>query len=156
MRLLHATVLFAAVACLSPAAQAQREKFSYDDLVYLEKTWPNAQKTNTGIRYVIQKPGQGQPPKPGDMVHVLYVGTLLDGTPFDKNEDRDHPFTFRLGRGIVIQGWDQVIQLMKPGEKRLVIIPPELAYGSQGDAPKVPRDASLVFTIELLGVDPEQ
>jgi FKBP-type peptidyl-prolyl cis-trans isomerase len=156
MRLLPVALLFAAALSLKPALFAQREKFNYDDLVYVEKTWPNAQKTNTGIRYVILQPGEGQPPKPGDMVHVLYVGTLLNGTPFDKNLDRNKPFSFRLGRGIVIVGWDQVIQLMKPGEKRIVIIPPELAYGSMGDPPKVPRDASLIFTIELLSIDREQ
>ena len=156
MRLLPVALLFAAVLSLRPALHAQREKFPFDDLVYIEKTWPTAQKTNTGIRYVILQPGEGQPPKAGDMVHVLYVGTLLNGKPFDQNTDRNKPFSFRLGRGIVIVGWDQVIQLMKAGEKRLVIIPPELAYGSQGDPPKIPRDASLVFTIELLGFDREQ
>ena len=90
------------------------------------------------------------------MVHVLYVGTLLNGTPFDKNQDRNKPFTFRLGRGIVIQGWDQVIQLMKPGEKRLVMIPPELAYGTAGGPAEDAPGCVAVFTIELLGVDREQ
>jgi FKBP-type peptidyl-prolyl cis-trans isomerase len=156
MRLLPVTFLFVAVVSLSPAAKAQREKFSYDDLVFIEKTWPSAQKTNTGVRYVILTPGEGQPPKPGDKVHVVYEGHLLDGTQVEKNMDKDHPFIFRLGRGIVIQGWDQVIQLMKPGEKRIVIIPPELAYGAAGDAPRVPRDSSLVYTIELLSIDREQ
>jgi FKBP-type peptidyl-prolyl cis-trans isomerase len=156
MRLLPVAYLFAAAISLRPALHAQREKFPFDDLVFIEKTWPTAQKTNTGIRYVITQPGQGQPPKPGDIVHVLYQGTLLNGTEFDRNFDKQHPFTFRLGRGVVIVGWDQVLQLMKPGEKRLVVIPPELAYGSQGDPPKIPRDASLIFTIELLSVDREQ
>ena len=124
-----------------------------DDLDFIEKTWPAVKKTNTGIRYIIQKEGEGQPPKAGDNVAVLYEGTLLNGTPFDRNQDRDHPFTFRVGRQSVIRGWDQVLQLMKPGEKRLVFIPSELAYGTQGQAPPIPRDAALVFTIELLKVD---
>jgi FKBP-type peptidyl-prolyl cis-trans isomerase len=156
MRLLAAALLFAAAVSLTPALRAQREKFPFDDLLYLEKTWPTALKTNTGIRYIIQQKGEGQTPRPGDMVRVLYTGSFLTGARFDGNQDRSHPFTFRLGRGVVIAGWDQVIRLMKAGEKRLVIIPPELAYGSQGDPPKIPRDASLVFTIELLGFDREQ
>jgi FKBP-type peptidyl-prolyl cis-trans isomerase len=147
-----AALLFA-VLLLTPPLHAQREKFSMDDLDFIEKTWPAVKKTNTGIRYIIQKEGEGEPPKPGDSVQVLYEGKLLDGTVFDKNQDKDHPFKFRVGRGMVIRGWDQVLQLMKPGEIRLVIIPPELAYGTQGQAPHIPRDASLVFTVELLKVD---
>ena len=155
MRLSFALVLLI-IALPKPALLAQREKFPLDDLEYIEKTWPAAGKTNTGIRYIVEKPGQGLPAKEGDIVRVLYEGRLLNGTPFDKNLDRNHPFTFRVGRMMVISGWDQVLQLMKPGEKRLVIIPPELAYGSRGQAPVIPRDASLVFTIELLGVDRER
>ena len=147
--------LLLASALLLPALHAQREKFSLDDLEHIETTWPEAQKTNTGIRYIIQHPGVGQPPRPGDVLHVLYEGRLLDGTVFDRHMDRKNPFTFRLGRMAVIEGWDQILQLMKPGEKRLVIIPPELAYGSRGQPPRIPRDASLVFTIELFAIDRE-
>jgi FKBP-type peptidyl-prolyl cis-trans isomerase len=87
------------------------------------------------------------------MVSVLYAGSLLQGgKKFDQDLDRAHPFTFRLARGLVIVGWDQVIQLMKPGEKRLVIIPSELAYGTHGQPPTIPRDATLIFEIELLSV----
>jgi FKBP-type peptidyl-prolyl cis-trans isomerase len=134
---------------------AQREKFTPDELDFIEKTWPHAQKTSTGIRYIIEQPGQGQPPRPGDNVAVLYAGRLLSGKLFDQNSDRNHPFKFRLGRGFVIEGWDQVIQLMRVGEKRLVIIPAELAYGTRGQMPMIPRDSSLVFEIELLAVQPE-
>ena len=152
--------LLAAVAAslllLSRPLCAQREKFSPRDLDYVEKTWPNAKKTVTGIRYIIQRDGQGAPPQPGDIVHVHYVGTLLNGTLFDKNEEKDRPLSFRVGRERVIEGWDQVLQLMKPGEKRLVVIPSELAYGFRGQPPKIPSDATLVFVIELVSVEREE
>jgi FKBP-type peptidyl-prolyl cis-trans isomerase len=136
-----------------PQSHAQRERLPYDDLVIVEQRWPNAQKTSESIRYVIEKPGSGDLAVPGDWVTVLYEGKLLNGKMFDHNMDAAHAFRFRVGRGLVIQGWDQVLQLMKPGEKRLVVIPPELAYGSKGDAPNIPRDATLVFEIELLKIE---
>ena len=157
MRALKLFTRVASLVCMlaaAPAAvRAQREKLPPDDLDAVEKTWPQAKKTNTGIRYVIEREGQGDLPIPGEIVSVLYVGSLLQGgKQFDKNQDRLHPFVFRLGRGFVIQGWDQVIQLMKPGEKRLVIIPSELAYGTHGQPPTIPSDSTLVFEIELLSV----
>jgi len=142
--------LILAVAPL--AAFAQREKLPPEDLAYVEKTWPAAKKTNTGIRYIIQQPGTGEQVKPGDKVAVLYVGKLLDGTVFDQTTEKDKAFTFRVGREQVIQGWDQVFPLMKVGEKRLMIIPGELAYGTRGQPPKIPRNATLVFEVEVLEI----
>jgi FKBP-type peptidyl-prolyl cis-trans isomerase len=133
-----------------PFVHAQREKLPPDDLDYVEKTWPEAKKTTTGIRYVILKEGEGDTPKPGDKVNVLYVGRLLNGKMFDEATDPKQPFTFRVRREAVIEGWDQIIQLMKSGEKRLVIIPPELAYGTRGQPPKIGRSQTLVFEMELL------
>ena len=138
------------VACAVPAMHAQREKLPPDDLEYVEKTWPEAKKTTTGIRYIIMKEGSGGTPKPGDKVNVLYVGRLLNGKIFDEATDPKQPFTFRVRREAVIEGWDQILQLMKLGEKRLVIIPPELAYGTRGQPPKIGRNQTLVFEIELL------
>jgi FKBP-type peptidyl-prolyl cis-trans isomerase len=146
--------LFIASFCFllaaAPALRAQREKLPPADLEVVEKTWPGAKKTTTGIRYVILKEGQGDTPKPGDKVNVLYVGKLLDGTVFDQATEADKPFTFRVRREMVIEGWEQVLQLMKRGEKRLVIIPPEMGYGTRGQPPKIGRNATLVFEIELL------
>ena len=136
----------------APALRAQREKLPPEDLEFVEKTWPEAKKTNTGIRYLILQEGRDAQPKAGDKVQVLYVGRLLNGTVFDQTVDREHPFEFRVGRQMVIDGWDQVLPLMKRGEKRLVIIPPELAYGTRGEAPKIPRNATLVFEIELIDI----
>jgi FKBP-type peptidyl-prolyl cis-trans isomerase len=152
MRVLKLLIL-ACVLAAPAAVHAQREKLPPDDLDLVEKTWPQARKTNTGIRYVIEREGQGAMPVPGEIVAVLYTGSLLQGgKKFDEDLDPAHPFTFRLARGLVIVGWDQVIQLMKPGEKRLVIVPAELAYGTHGQPPTIPRDATLVFTIELLSI----
>lgn len=141
------------LALLAPLAlQAQREKLPPEDLDFVEKTWPEAKKTNTGIRYVILRPGNGEKPKPGEKVAVLYVGRLLNGTVFDQATEKEKAFTFRVAREQVIQGWDQILPMIQVGEKRLIIVPPELAYGTRGQPPKIPRNATLVFEIELLEI----
>ena len=145
----------ALILWLTPALRAQREKLPVADLEYVEQTWPDAKKTNTGIRYVVLKEGQGDTPKPGDKVNVLYVGKLLRGKEFDQSLDPNQPFTFRVRRDMVIEGWDQIIQHMKKGEKRLVIIPPELAYGTRGQPPKIGRDQTLLFEMELISFGKE-
>ena len=145
-----------AVACALVAApillHAQREKIPPDDLDIVESKWPNAKKSNTGIRYVVEKSGKGPLLQPGDMVMVAYTGSLLNGTVFDKVLDHLHPFTFRVDRSEVIEGWDQILQLMRPGDKWIVIVPPELAYGRRGNPPRVPVNATLVFEVEILGI----
>lgn len=149
---------FAAFAA-APAVQAQREKLPPEHLEYVEKTWPEAKKTNTGIRYIVLREGQGDAARPGDRIHVLYVGRLLDGKVFDKAEDPEKAFTFRVRRGEVIEGWDQIAQDMKAGEKRLVIIPPELAYGTRGQPSQggrsvgIPRNSTLVFEMEIVKIE---
>jgi FKBP-type peptidyl-prolyl cis-trans isomerase len=152
-RFAHLTALFLATILAVPAGHAQRERIPYDDLMIVEQRWPNAQKTTTSIRYVIEHPGVGKPANSGDFVSVLYEGRLLAGKVFDHNMDRKHPFRFLLDRGIVIQGWDQILQLMSEGERCTVIIPPELAYGARGEEPNIPRDATLVFEIELVKIE---
>jgi FKBP-type peptidyl-prolyl cis-trans isomerase len=147
--------LVLAAAMLSPVLHAQREKLPPEDLAYVEKTWPEAKKTMTGIRYVVVKAGEGDMPKPGDKVNVLYIGRLLDGKIFDQATDPAQPFSFRVRREAVIEGWDQILQQMKRGEKRIVIIPPELAYGTRGQPPKIGRNATLVFEMELLSFGKE-
>jgi FKBP-type peptidyl-prolyl cis-trans isomerase len=132
-------------------ARAQREKLPPEDLAFVQKTWPNAIRTSTGLRYVVLTEGKGDLAKPGDLVSVLYTGWLLDGTVFDKSIDPAKPFEFRLGRNLVIEGWDQGLQLMRPGEKRLFIVPFELGYGSRGHLPVIPARATLIFEVQLLG-----
>jgi FKBP-type peptidyl-prolyl cis-trans isomerase len=141
-------------AVIAPRLMAQRERLSPEDYDYVYSKWPNVQKTSTGIRYLVQKTGAGPLAKPGDMVYVLYKGMLLDGTPFDENWDAQNAFHFRLDRGAVIKGWDQILQQMRVGERRLVIVPAELAYGDRGQPPKIPRDAVLVFDMQLIRADP--
>jgi len=146
---------FAAVLALASAPallHAQREKLPLEDLDFVEKTWPQAKISNTGIRYVIEREGRGPLIMPGDIVMVHYVGKLLNGKVFDQNHDDKHPFTFRVDRGAVIEGWDQIFQLMRLGDKWTVIVPPELAYGRRGSPPKIPGYATLVFDIEVVGV----
>src|SRR5580658_3704653 len=152
LRILAALCTLAAAPSL---LNAQREKLPPDDYDYVMKTWPNAKTSNTGIRYVIERPGKGPLLQPGDMVMVHYVGKLLSGKIFDQNHDDKKPFSFRVDRGYVIEGWDQILQLMRPGDKWLVIIPPELAYGRRGYPPRVPSYATLVFEIEILGIKPD-
>ncbi|MDO8517916.1 MAG: FKBP-type peptidyl-prolyl cis-trans isomerase [bacterium] len=98
--------------------------------------------------------GTGAEARAGDTLSVNYTGKLQDGTVFDSSLSAGRmPFQFTIGAGRVIQGWDQGLQGMKVGGKRLLIIPPELAYGAQGNGP-IPQNATLVFEIDLLSVTP--
>jgi len=147
-RLLLLALLLAAPVAL----RAQLEKLPPEDLELVQKQWPQAKKISTGLRYVILKEGEGEAAQPGDLLSVLYRGALLSGKIFDESEDPDHPFMVRLGRGLVIQGWDQGLQLMKRGGKMLLIVPAELGYGTRGSPPTIPRNATLVFEIDLLDI----
>jgi FKBP-type peptidyl-prolyl cis-trans isomerase len=83
-------------------------------------------------------------------VSVLYKGMLLDGTVFDQSPDEKHPLVMRLGRGNLIEGWEQALQKMHKGEKWLLIVPPEMAYGARGKPPTIKRNKTLVFEMELI------
>lgn len=99
------------------------------------------------------KTGDGAEAKSGDQVSVQYVGVLYDdGKQFDSSFDRGQPFAFQLGGGQVIPGWDQGVAGMKVGGRRELIIPPDLAYGAQGQPPTIPANATLVFVIDLVSV----
>lgn len=147
-----ALVLFSLLGLCAGPLHAQREKLPMEDLEVVEKKWPNAKRTYTGLRYVILKPGDTAGPmaEKGMEVTVLYKGMLLDGTVFDESPDAEHPLTIRLGRGNLIDGWEQALQKMHKGEKWLLIVPPELAYGARGKPPTIKRDATLVFEMELV------
>ena len=97
--------------------------------------------------------GTGAEAAKGKMVSVHYTGWLTDGKKFDSSKDRGQPFQFPLGRGHVIEGWDQGVAGMKVGGKRKLTIPPELAYGARGTpGGPIPPNATLVFDVELVGV----
>jgi FKBP-type peptidyl-prolyl cis-trans isomerase FkpA len=98
--------------------------------------------------------GKGASAKAGDTVTVNYTGWLTDGTKFDSSLDRNQPFSFPLGAGRVIEGWDKGVAGMKVGGKRELIIPPSMAYGEQGSPPAIPANATLKFDVELLSVSP--
>ncbi len=95
--------------------------------------------------------GTGATAATGDTVTVNYVGTLANGTKFDSSYDRGQPFTFRLGAGQVIAGWDQGVVGMRVGGKRRLTIPPSLGYGGQANGP-IPANSTLIFEIELLSI----
>lgn len=97
--------------------------------------------------------GAGAAPKAGNVVQVHYTGWLTDGTKFDSSVDRGQPFQFALGAGQVIPGWDQGVAGMKVGGSRRLIIPPAMGYGSRGAGGVIPPNATLVFDVELLGVN---
>ena len=108
--------------------------------------------TPTGLKYTDEVVGNGQSPRRGQTVSVHYTGWLTNGTKFDSSLDRGQPFTFPLGQGQVIRGWDEGVASMKVGGKRKLVIPPELGYGSRGAGGVIPPNATLVFEVELLGV----
>ena len=115
----------------------------------LDNRYPNAEKTNTGLRYIITKNGTGTAsPKYGQAVTVHYQGSLLNGKIFDSSLIRHEPATFRIGQ--VIEGWNEALQTMKKGEKRTLIIPPELGSGEYGYPGVIPPDSFLIFDVELL------
>jgi FKBP-type peptidyl-prolyl cis-trans isomerase FkpA len=131
----------------SPEKQAQKEAGSIAD--YVAKKGLKAQKTPSGIFYVIEKAGSGKNPTIDSKVKVHYRGTLLDGSEFDSSYKRNEPIEFPLSG--VIKGWQEAVPLLKPGGKGTFIIPSELAYGARA-LPGIPANSVLVFDVELLEV----
>jgi FKBP-type peptidyl-prolyl cis-trans isomerase FkpA len=112
--------------------------------------------TESGLQYEDTVVGTGAEAKAGQQVSVHYTGWLYDagvkGKKFDSSKDRNDPFDFGLGEGMVIKGWDEGVQGMKVGGSRTLVIPPQLGYGARGAGGAIPPNATLLFEVELLGV----
>lgn len=140
--------LSAAYAALKAGAQAKRDA----DMATIATKWPDAVKDEFGIFQKVIRKGFGDLPAKGNTVSVIYKGMLLDGTVFDQSALSGGPLKFKIGTGEIIEGWDKVVSTMRKGEKRLVVIPPELAYGASGISGVIPADAYLVFEMELTAI----
>jgi len=108
--------------------------------------------TDSGLKYKDIVEGTGAMPQRGQRVTVHYTGMLEDGTKFDSSRDRNRPFTFTIGVGQVIKGWDEGVASMRVGGQRQLIIPPDLGYGARGAGGVIPPNATLIFDVELLRI----
>jgi FKBP-type peptidyl-prolyl cis-trans isomerase len=106
--------------------------------------------TPSGLKVEMIKEGTGPLPRTGQKVVVHYTGTLTDGKKFDSSRDRGEPFTFTLGAGQVIKGWDEGVALLKVGSRAKFTIPPQLGYGPRGAGNVIPPNATLIFDVELI------
>lgn len=137
------------------ALAGQQEQLEADLLTieeFLEQNNIDAQKAEAGLYYVEEQEGTGPEVKEGDEVTVHYRGKLLDGTPFDASYDRGEPFTFQVGEGMVIRGWDEALQELRQGSKATLYIPSPLAYGPRSAGPVIKPNSILIFDVEVLDV----
>jgi peptidylprolyl isomerase len=150
-------VVAAALVASGGFCQAESSAPKPDAAVKVSAAKPSAQeskvmKTASGLEYIDNVVGTGASPKTGQQVTVHYTGTLEDGTKFDSSVDRGQPFTFVIGVGQVIKGWDEGVSSMKVGGKRKLMIPANLGYGARGAGNVIPPNAKLNFDVELLDV----
>ncbi len=112
----------------------------------------NSMTTASGLTIVFTKRGTGAKPTAGQTVSVHYTGLLTDGTKFDSSRDRNEPIAFPLGQGRVIKGWDEGIAQLGVGDQAILIIPPTIGYGERGAGGVIPPNATLIFVVELVGI----
>ena len=143
-----AIILLAAVA----VAQTAAAKPKTPNTNAPTKVTGDGVKTDSGLQYWEIRVGPGEVAKEGSHVRVHYTGWLTTGKKFDSSVDAGKPFDFNIGNGEVIKGWEEGVAGMKVGGKRQLRIPPELAYGAEGTPPTIPPNATLIFDIQLLGV----
>ncbi|GAB1449770.1 FKBP-type peptidyl-prolyl cis-trans isomerase [Bacteroidota bacterium] len=156
-------VLLAIAIGLQASAQAQNAKKAGKSTAKKESKKPeqkSSQKpkkikvnqeytTASGLKYRVTELGKGKQVEAGDKVTVHYTGKLTNGTKFDSSKDRNQPFSFKVGAGQVIKGWDEGLQLLKVGDKATFVIPPDIAYG-QRDMGSIPPNSTLIFDVEVL------
>jgi len=111
-------------------------------------------ETNTGLRVAEYVEGEGPTPQKGDIVKVVYTARYVDGKQFDSYLDRDNPYVFRVGMGQVLEGLDEGVSTMRAGGRRVLVLPPHLAFGHEGRPGVVPEDAWVEFDVELLAIEP--
>ena len=137
----------------SGRAAAEKAKAKRDgDLAAIAAKWPDAAVAPSGLRSVVLREGLGSKPTSGKTVSVNYKGMFLSGEVFDASDFHGGPIDFQVGAGRIIPGWEEAVMEMKQGEKRLVVIPPELAYGERGAGGVIPGNAFLVFEMELVRI----
>ena len=141
------------VAAATPVQIAQTaDDLNLEEPIVSPESEESVVTTDSGLQYVVLQEGTGASPADGQTVTVHYTGTLEDGTKFDSSRDRSRPFSFRVGVGEVIRGWDEGVGDMRVGERRKLIIPPDLGYGARGAGGVIPPNATLIFDIELLRI----
>lgn len=123
-----------------------------EELKNMDLDLSKATETESGLKYIDEVIGEGDSPMAGEMVTVHYTGKLTNGDVFDSSLKRKEPFSFVIGVGQVIKGWDEGVISMKPGGKRTLIIPPDLGYGARGAGGVIPPNATLIFDVELLSI----
>lgn len=143
----------AAAQLRSPEIAAQpTDSTTSEETTPVSETSDKLVTTESGLQYEDIVVGTGAEPRAGQTVQVHYTGTLVDGTKFDSSRDRNQPFSFPIGTGRVIKGWDEGVISMRVGGQRRLVIPPELGYGARGAGGVIPPNATLIFDVELLRV----
>lgn len=152
-------ILLSSITCV-PVAQSQTRKSTPGSRrTRAVKPVKSAAKssavttTPSGLIYIITKRSEGRTPRPGETVVVNYTGLLTNGVKFDSSLDRGQPFKFKLGEGRVIKGWDEGIEKLRVGEQATLVIPPQMGYGAEGSGGIIPPDATLIFVVELMGIE---
>ncbi|NEO11905.1 MAG: FKBP-type peptidyl-prolyl cis-trans isomerase [Moorea sp. SIO4G2] len=130
-----------------------KQDLAMDSSSESETNMDQAVTTPSGLKYIDLVEGEGATPEKGQTVVVHYTGTLEDGSKFDSSRDRNRPFSFTIGVGQVIKGWDEGVSSMKVGGRRQLIIPPDLGYGARGAGGVIPPNATLIFDVELLKIN---
>jgi len=140
--------MFSLIIVFGVSCTKDKDKGSSDPNVILA----DLATTESGLKYKDMIVGKGDRPAKGNTVQVHYTGWLMNGKKFDSSRDRTESFSFQIGVGQVIKGWDEGVMTMKTGGRRILIIPPELGYGKHGAGNVIPANATLKFDIELISI----